>query len=211
VETVPYVVRHGDHLHALAARFGFDADEAWNDPSNDALRTQGRSAHMLVANDVLFIPAPRKRTWLPATIGTTNSFTATLPTVDLTIALRLRGAPLANEKCVVELQGRVEMTSDSNGSLALKVPATMRTVVVEIPRLGVSEVFGVGHLDPPTTPSGLRQRLANLDHGAFGASGLHLPDRLSDAISAFQKSNGLDVTGIADAATVDKIVEVHGC
>jgi hypothetical protein len=33
----PYVIKQGDHLAALAYKFGFDADTAWQDPSNAQL------------------------------------------------------------------------------------------------------------------------------------------------------------------------------
>jgi len=59
----------------------------------------------------------------------------------------------------------------------------------------------LGELDPLETDEGIRGRLIDLGFGA---------DNLNDAISAFQKREGLETTGEANEATQNRLKERFG-
>ncbi len=67
----------------------------------------------------------------------------------------------------------------------------------------------LGGLDPVSELSGVQQRLLNLGLYAGAADGEESP-ALEDALREFQQRQGLQVTGAADQATRDKLVEAHG-
>jgi hypothetical protein len=68
--------------------------------------------------------------------------------------------------------------------------------------------FLLGQLNPPDTHSGQAQRLANLGFD-LDPSGDD-PDALEQALEDFQNSQGIKPTGQADAATLDKLKQIHG-
>ncbi|MFT3765690.1 MAG: hypothetical protein QM820_09265 [Minicystis sp.] len=80
-ELRPYVVRQGDYLTRLAHRFGFDAEEVWNDPKNAEIKKLRSSMEVLAPGDIVYLPEPTRAT-LPIQKGTTNRYVATIPKVE---------------------------------------------------------------------------------------------------------------------------------
>jgi hypothetical protein len=228
MKLIPYVVKQGDFLGRLAARFGFDADATWNDAKNDALRKTGRTPNILHPGDVLYIPETPPD-FVSVKTGTTNEYTAQVPRVSLTLTFRdAGGAALANAK--VEYRGlppasdpkdRPEST-DGSGTIVVLVPMGVETFVVELPDKGVVREVRVGHMDPITEPSGQAKRLQHLGYGmspliALGERmgllhprGPECPEYLRLQLLAFQLDHGLEPGGVATAETCDQIVTKHG-
>ncbi|MDP9034560.1 MAG: peptidoglycan-binding protein [Myxococcota bacterium] len=204
----PYVVRQGDFLTKLAIQHGFDAEEVWNHPKNESLRSVRASPDVLCPGDVLYLPPPRPKTWHPLTVGGDNRFVATVPVIKVSLKLTAEGAPLANKACRVEGAGPVlQLTTGGDGSLAFSVPmsATILALVFDDPPLRYS--LCPGWMDPDTTASGVGARLANL--GYVDQTAVH-PDVIADALRAFQADNGIEPTGIMAEATRKALVGAHG-
>ncbi|HVY46199.1 MAG TPA: peptidoglycan-binding protein [Minicystis sp.] len=211
----PYVIRQGDYLAKLAHAMGFDAKKVWDDPKNAALKASREDPNMLQAGDVLFVPdAPKKR--LPLEKETENAYVAKVPTVTVSVVVMEDDAPLANAVYTIEgLGDATERTTDAAGTVAFEAPVHVREVVVRFEASGAAMKIGVGDLDPATTDSGVRMRLAHLGHyGAKveGAEQYAARDdaQLAAAVAAFQSSNGLPVTGTVDDVTRDALVAAHG-
>jgi hypothetical protein len=205
-----HVVRRGEYLAQLAFRYGFDAEAAWNHPKNAALKQARGDGNVLCPGDVLHVPE-NDDPGCALTVGASNTFVATPPTVEVKLLLRQQGKPLAGEPCVVhEIEAPNERTTDASGVLTVRVPVTLSAVTVEIPRLSVVRTFQVGHLDPMDAPSGVRQRLYNLGHGWRTQEELEDPARLSAAIMSFQRARGVPPTGELDQATADALAKEHG-
>lgn len=104
-----------------------------------------------------------------------------------------------------------EGKTDGEGMLKLtfRPNARQARIVIEpgTPRSRVIEVR-LGQLDPVQVPGGQAQRLANLgfDVNPSGEDGAGL----SRALAEFQRSQGMNPTGQADEATLDKLKQVHG-
>src|SRR5579862_2878685 len=114
----PYVVRTGDHLTLIAARFGVAPDTIWNNPKNAALKKLRGNPNILCFGDILYLPPPEPKKWLPITVGTKNRLVAAVPTVSLSLTFSQRGKALAGAKCVVHgLAQPQELTTDGDGKL----------------------------------------------------------------------------------------------
>jgi hypothetical protein len=92
------------------------------------------------------------------------------------------------------------MPNDRMGMLVI-APGTPRER--EIPLL-------LGGLDPLDALSGVAQRLNNLGYGPVSCGGDVSETELADALGSFQKASGLKPTGRVDAASRDKLKEMHG-
>jgi hypothetical protein len=213
----PLVITRGDHLSKLAMRYGFDADKAWNDPKNAALKKKRTNPNMLVSGDVLYVPE-NKPNWVSASIGSSNGLVATVPRVPVTALFMKDGQPLANEP--YHLQGLRPKpgdpdpaTTDGDGCIHVDVPVTVPTFAVYFDSLSELHHFRVGHLDPPDEPTGARARLGLL--GLLGRPGgkqqVEGPGSdLPGALKRFQRMNKLKPTGSLDQDTVAKLTEVFG-
>jgi hypothetical protein len=208
-----YIVRQGDYLAKLAFVHGFDADEVWNDPKNDELKQLRPNPNILAPGDILYIPE-KKEEERPIEKGTENTYTATVPKVEVVLVFLDGEQPLANEPC--EVRGLGEPASgdpsstDDDGKLTLSVPVTIREVSVYFAQKNVNYNVRVGDMDPVSEPSGLCKRLTNL-----GFLPRHLPESanmnelLEYALLSFQKKKGLSPSGQVDAQTCEALIQEH--
>ena len=207
----PYVIRQGDHLHALADRHGFDPATVWNDPKNASVKSsRNDDPHMLLAGDVIYIPEVRP-TWLPITVGSTNTFKVPLKLVAVSARFMADGKPLAGETYVVEGVDVPPGSLDGDGFFHAKVPARLRSLTLRLTARNEAYHLNIGDLDPPDSPSGLRMRLGML--GTYGRGHRSDADGTEDlkfGLKQFQRANKLPVTGEADEATVAKVVDLFG-
>ena len=207
----PYVVRQGDYLAKLAHRYGFDADAVWNDDRNADLRKLRSDPQTLCPCDILYIPEPKAPRTFALTVGVTNSFVSTTPTVPISITLEHDGQPVASTECVVHgLPELSKVTTGSDGSLTFDIPVTVTSVTLVVPKLGMVRTIKVGHLDPANEPCGIVERLRNLGYLSSGTEALDADLALAHALSDFQVDCGLPETGVADDATIAKLSEAHG-
>lgn len=122
--------------------------------------------------------------------------------------------PIKNASYVLEVDGKVisEGTTDGDGKIEVELPPNARDGRLII-RQGTPEervmTLNLGGMDPMTEVSGVRKRLANLGFPCQ-STGDDLTDDLASALRLFQQQNELDVTGKIDAATKDKIKQLHG-
>jgi len=208
----PYVIRAGDHLHALAFRFGFDPDAVWNDAKNEDLRKARGDGHILEPGDILYVPRPPSST-LPVNAGAKNVYVVAVPTVKLSVAFLWKGRPLANAPYILrELPEEKGKSTDGNGTLTVDVPVTYKSVTVDFAEPPLSQVLRIGHLDPVSSRSGISQRLANLGHLRTIDTHVGSPDQqeLRAAVRRFQWAQGLPVTGEIDGTTRATLEKVHG-
>lgn len=203
----PYVIRQGDYLTRLAFRFGFDADEVWSAPENEALRRARPNREMLAPGDVLSIPdEPREGPALR--VGGNNHYRARVPVVPVKIRLRDGDHPLANEPYRVDgLPRSISGQSDGEGQIEFEVPVTSREVQLTLTNRHTVVPVRVGDLDPPSTASGVRQRLDHLGYNRTQAVG---PDDDARALRMLQRDHDLPETGEIDEATRSALSGAHG-
>lgn len=215
----PYVVRKGEYLTKLGHTLGFDPDEVWAHDKNQKLRDRRSKEEQLEAGDVLWIPdEPRRRN--PVVQGDDNRYSAWVPRVPVRLVLKLDGNVLADEPYVIRglpTGEEPEKKTGPDGVIALEVSVHVHELRVVLPARGDTIRVLVGDMDPIEEASGLRKRLRHLGYysapvaeGAGGVYEAHDAEALAAAIATFQKAHGLEPTGIADDATRDKLIEVHG-
>jgi Putative peptidoglycan binding domain len=220
--TQPYVIRASDYLTAIAYARGLKPDEIWQNPDNAGLRELRGNPEMLAPGDVLYLPAVKPK-WLPVSVGSTNTFVASPPKVEVHVVLKgADGKPFAGS--TVHLDPQVtddDPTTDGDGLLKVLVPVTVKVLTATVGDDGASFQIRVGNLDPHDVPSGTLSRLRQLGY-VGDESRLLAMDRpylggidandtaLTRAVSAFQTENGGDVTGELDDDLCDQIRDEHG-
>jgi hypothetical protein len=209
----PYVVRQGDYLKKLAFARGFDADEVWDDPKNAEIKNKRKDPNLLHPGDLIHLPTA-KREGLSLQKGTTNSYTAKLPRVEVQLRLSQEDGPLANEPYeLLGLGAPVQGTTGSDGAVQFLAPVTAREVELRLLKRGTVHMLRLGDMDPIDEASGVWKRLAQLGYdpgtppGEPGAT----EEALADALRAFQADRGIEPTGRLDEATRRELVEQYGC
>jgi hypothetical protein len=205
----PYIVKQGDHLDGLAFVHGFDADAVWNDGKNAELKAKRQKPSVLLAGDVLYIPRAKK-TGQPLSKGTTNSYTGNVPKKKL--SLTFKDERVQNAAYTVRGLGALVTGSTSGGGFSVDVPVYVRELVVSFDDIPLLYNVRIGDLDPSTETSGVRQRLEHLGfrRPARGETEEEAAAADSEAIAAFQTSQGLEATGIIDDATRAALESAHG-
>lgn len=206
-----YVVRGGEHLEAIAYRFGVSASELWSAPANRALRERrGLDGHVLFPGDVLEVPEPPARNPRAIAIGGTTSFRASVPRVPVVVRLTDGGAPLAGEPFRVEGDGPPRAgESDGEGVARFEVRVTTRQVALALPGRGASLALSLGGLDPLSEWSGVQGRLAGLGLYSGPLDG-RPSDATRDALRRLQALAGLPLTGELDDASRAALAERYG-
>lgn len=209
----PYRVIPGDCLASIAERFGFSEPMIiYNHPDNAALRRARPDPNVLLAGDEVIVPERTPRVLELAT-EQRHRFVVKRPLTFLRLRLEeADGTPRSGLPYEVTfLNKTVKGVTTAAGVIEQPIPRDLTLAVVSVGKGKNRETFnvGLGFVDPVTSASGLRQRLANL--------GLLRPlDGVSDdlalrfAIHSFQLREGLEPAGGPDTATLNKLVEVHG-
>jgi hypothetical protein len=203
----PYVVKQGDYLTQLAHDLGFDKDAVWNDEKNAELKAKRPNPDILYPGDILYVPdKPPEPS--PMAQGTSNGYSADVPTVKVTLVLGGE-QPLANQPCEVDgLPSTSSGSTDGNGEIAFDVPVNVREFTITFTQVEYAYRVLVANIDPATEESGIRTRLWNLGFYRRAADPEDA-DAFSAAVSAFQQQHNLPVTGAVDDATREAIASEH--
>ena len=217
----PYVIRQGDYLASLAARFGFDEDEVWQHDDNRELRELRGSPNILHPGDVLHIPEPAEERREALQPSTTNRYRAQVAMIPVQVTVRREGEVLRNAACeVTSLSPPLETTTDGDGLLSIDVPRHLDEVRVAFTEHDFEMALRVGHLDPIDHDSGVSSRLENLGyllpeamfetaHPDFNAPEIRRR-RIQLALSYFQRAQGIEPSGELDDETRDALRTAHG-
>ena len=103
-------------------------------------------------------------------------------------------------------------STDGEGRIDISIPENARHAKLIIhPGTEDEEVIelSLGNMDPIDSIVGVKKRLANLQF-FDGANDEDEDLELHAALNSFQQTYELEITGVIDQATKDKLVEVHG-
>jgi N-acetylmuramoyl-L-alanine amidase len=205
-----YVVRAGDHLAAIAHRHGLTADAIWNHDNNADLRAR-REGHVLAPGDVMFLPASERREPSSLSVGSTNSFRANVPKVEVSLRLHEGDRPIRGAACELVVGGGrpISATSDGDGNVRFSVRVTARRAKLRIPSLGAERWLAIGDLDPVDTVRGAQTRLRELGYYTGPIDGVEDED-LADAVRAFQAASGRTADGVLEDGTRRALAEAFG-
>lgn len=209
-----HTVAQGEHLTAIAGRYGFrDYTIIWNHPKNADLKKNRPNPHLLFPGDVIYIPDKQAKMEKRPTTAV-HTFRLSAPQLKVRIVvLDFDNQPIPNADCQLEIEGSLyALRTNAKGLIETTIQATAQNGTLRIPDLDIDVPVKIGHLDPEKEDSGWQARLRNagyhIDPLASGEDGQR---SLKYALEEFQCDHGLKVTGVADAATLDKLKAFHGC
>jgi hypothetical protein len=203
-----HIVQQGEYLAQIAEKYGFRSGRPiWEHAGNQALRKLRQNPNVLLPGDSIFIPdiAPKN-----VSVSTDKKHVFVTSSEKLMLRLRVRDfddQPLRNTVCEIEVDGSLhKLQTNGEGLVELQIAKTAREGKLTVPALDFQVPLKIGYLDPHDAESGWIGRLRNLGY-LFEADD---PDSISDAIEEFQCDQKLAVNGKPDAATQNKLKELHG-
>lgn len=215
-----HVVRRGECLSLIARQHGFsDYKTLYDHPDNADLKKARPNPNVLFPGDVVHIPDKEMKD-VSAPTGQVHTFKLVMPRKVLRIVFKNHeGQPLAGAEYRLEIGDQaddddvVEGTTDGDGLLEENIVARVSEAFLHIEgrvlRLNLGGLNPIGDLDA-NDASGVQARLANLGYDVGPVDGI-AGRRTRHALAVFQVEQGLDVDGEPTKATLDKLVEVHGC
>jgi N-acetylmuramoyl-L-alanine amidase len=210
-----HVVRSGECLSAIAARYGFrDYRTVYHHPGNKALRKKRPNPNILHPGDEIFIP-DREDAAQKCQTGRVHRFKVHLPRKILRLrVLDREGKPIANAPYDFEIGGELRegKTTDGDGCLVETVPVDATSAQVHFADRTLALSFGaINPLSdtPDKGVSGAQSRLRNLGYPVGAVDGIAGP-RTRSAIGLFQLDQGLPMTCELDDATRAKLEKAHG-
>ncbi|NMO22754.1 LysM peptidoglycan-binding domain-containing protein [Pyxidicoccus fallax] len=202
-----YVVREGDCVSSIAEAAGLHWRTLWEHPGNRELRETRGSPHVLLVGDRLTLP-PKQTRVVSVGTGATHRFRVKGRREKFRLRLLDEDRPRAGVDYRLVVDGEeLYGTTDGGGWLEHWIAPGAREG-----RLSVEEdeeyLVDLGALQPAATEAGALARLLNLGYLVPGDE--KEPGALALGLKAFQRVQGLKVTGILDAATISALVEDHG-
>ncbi len=205
-------VRQGESIESMAARCGHLPKTIWEAPENGELRQKRKDPHVLMPGDRVFVPAVKPKTFTVAT-GAKHRFVVELPAPRLKLEVMKEGQARANMPFVLTIDGKEERgTTDGGGVVDHPLPPRARQGTLTVGEGEEATVYQLDlrSLDPTSEVSGLQGRLRNLGYDVGPTDG-DLGGRTKAALCAFQRENGIEVTGELDGATRAKLEQEYGC
>ncbi len=201
-------VRQGECLSHLALRFGHIPKTIWDLPANAPLRTLRKCPDVLLPGDLLSIPEIRPLQ-VDGTTERCHRFRRKSSRIQLHLRLRVGAETLAHEPYEFFADGlSIRSQTDGDGIMTVNLSASAESGWVRI--RGRKFTFMLGALDPLDTVTGQQQRLRQLGHDCGPVDGL-LGPKTAGGFRAFQKANGLPVTGASNRVTLDQLNASYGC
>lgn len=209
-----HTVKQGEHATSIARQHGFFSFRTiWDNPSNAALRQKRKNPNVLLPGDVIVIPDRKDKT---ATVSTAKHHLFRLKVLKLNLRIAVKDGmdqPVGNADYTLELAGRTEKKkTNATGLIDTDITDRVEAQSGKLSVAGLTVELKVGHLDPAEERTGQIARLNNL---GYDAGPLERPaeERFRSAVEEFQCDQKImkPVTGVCDAKTQAKLVEVHGC
>lgn len=209
-----HVVQQGECIDSIANEQGFFWETLWNHPANKELRTVRSDPNALLPGDRVTVPELRRKSQSASTDARHRFRRRGIPARLKFQLLSPDGEPRAGLKYMLDIDGALHSgTTDGEGRLQVAIPPSAKVgKLMVFPAEGDEPeeyALALGELDPVSETSGVQARLNNLGIFCGEVDGV-LGPRTRDALERFQRANGLAPTGEPDAATREKLRELHG-
>jgi hypothetical protein len=227
----------GEDVHSIAFKTGHFWETIWNHPANQSIKQLRDDPGRLLPGDRLVIP-PLRVASRPSATNQRHIFRRKGVPIQIEIHLweevaaeslsiveieelekdgdKGSGKP-SQRRPRVDVPYLLEVgkstytgVTDSNGGLKHYVPPTATEGLLKLhPGTSLEEKveLKIGQIYPEKTRMGIKQRLTNLGYSC-GSIDTSESEEYFEAIRAFQRNYGLEVTGQADSALAAKLQEL---
>lgn len=225
-----HVVKQGECLSSIAHKYGFLSWRTiYEAPDNTELRKKRPNPNLIYPGDVLTIPDSPGSDGFTVKVSTGRTAQVVVDREPALLRLKLldqaegQGEVASYE---LEVEGLAEPKKGEigqDGEVEVAVPAWAQKGRITLKSKSSGEVIRVfdlliGHLDPVSTPSGLRERLRRLGFDPGPDPAPYEDEKEDDeirpqveyALRAFQSQYGLQETGMPSEETRNKLVELAG-
>lgn len=211
-----YTLKRGETIVQIAHRNGFRAWEPiWQHEQNAALRAKRPNAYVLAQGDALFIPDREVKDHTCQTNQKHIFRVRSMTQVIHQIVLDEHEQPLAGKTYELSAGGmKSNKRLDSEGGFIEEVPISAKTAELKVwTRDGddtslLEWTLNLGHLEPVSTPYGLKSHLINLGYDC-GVPNDQMDQQTINALLDFQRDHGLNPTGENDGPTQDALLALH--
>jgi N-acetylmuramoyl-L-alanine amidase len=206
-----YVVQQGDCMSSIAYENGFSWETLWNHADNAQLKQKRKNPNVLLEGDLLTIPPLTLKQVAGATEKRHRFKRKGVPEKLRIKLLDEFDQPRANLDYIIVIDGDSRRgKTNGGGELIERIPPGAREGKLILGEDQAEKInLNLGSLDPVSAMSGVKARLANLGFYRGAIDGT-LDKAALQALRDFQTKQGLQVTGAADDATRQKLLEVHG-
>lgn len=211
-----HTIKAGECLSSITKKYGFaDYKTIYNDPLNAEFKTKHPNPNIIHDGDVIMIP-DKKLKELPISTEKRHPFKINREKTFVHLQIKdSKGKPYANVKYKLTVgDNKIEGTTDGDGKVEQEVFADAgHAELFLFSETGGKKIIGaipleLGMLEPVEDTVGVQARLNNLGFDCGAVDGV-LGGKTKAAVKAFQGKNGLTVTGDADAATRNKLQQMH--
>jgi hypothetical protein len=196
-------------MESIAYERGFLWQTLWNLPDNAELKSK-RKPNLLLPGDRVTIPAIRVR---QETKPADQLHKFVMQGSKSQLKLRFldeKQQPRSGVAYILTIDGRTTNGSlDGQGSLSVPIPpnASQGSIVLKTDPDPETYPLNFGHLDPDSSPTGIRGRLNNLGFACAGDG--DWDDNLQGAVKRFQIANDIQPTGQLDDQTRQALMQGH--
>lgn len=210
MEVTDYRVKQGDCFASIAAAHGHQWKTLWDMQENADLRAARGNPNVLLPGDIVMIPALVLREEAGATGARHRFMIKDVPGL-LRIRLFERGEPIESPPFSLRIDAESIPGKIVDGVVEFPIPPRCFDAELHVGEPPNERVYrlAIGSLDPIDTVTGQKARLNNLGFFAGPVDERDTPD-FRAALNGFQRSVKETETGVADACTIEKLLEKYG-
>lgn len=211
-----HTIKAGECLSSITKKYGFsDYKTIYEHPQNAEFKRKRPNPNVVHPGDSLFIPEKELKQ-IPIATEQKHPFKLKRQKTFLHLIVKdSTGKPYANVKYDLTVAGELmKGTTGGDGKIEQEILADAKVGELFLySKSGTEEIIGaieldLGFLEPVEEDIGVQARLINLGFDCGRVDGV-VGTKTQAALRAFQRKNGLTANGNADAATRDKLRQIH--
>jgi N-acetylmuramoyl-L-alanine amidase len=199
-------------MSSIAKDHGYFWQTIWDDPANAELKNTRKDPNVLLPKDRVTLP-PKNQKQEPGQTELRHRFMVKGQPEKLRVRILRDGKPRKNQPYTLEVNGSVYRgNTDPAGKIECPIPPNARRAKLEVgtpPDVDQYDL-NLGEIDPIDQVSGIQGRLSSLGFDCGAVDGLWGP-RTEQALRAYQKHCGFEVTGEMDERTRQRLQQDYGC
>jgi hypothetical protein len=207
-----FVVADGDCIASIAAEHGFLPDTLWDLPQNANLKSGRADQRVLLPGDRVHIPKIELR-YEAGQTEKRHVFVMHLTETLKIVLLDVDGKPRPSLKYILNIDNKLAKSgvTPASGLIEASIAPNASSGWLTLKGEEEDEVYALrlGGMDPISSTTGVQGRLNNLGFHCGAVDGM-IGRKTRHAITEFQTSQNLTVTGEIDDNTREALERMHG-